>query len=130
MLTVFAKNYSSSVQATLFEMGRAVLKTAREISKIHIAMPNKHCPPINLAPFGLENKNELFVPTGEPHGQIEGTVTRRLSAHELQGFFPGIRKFDPGKPVEEIFAVADHDDAGAAGERDTAFNVPSSTSGG
>jgi urate oxidase len=76
MLTVFAKNFSPSVQVTLFEMGEAALKTAPEISKIHIAMPNKHCLLINLAPFGLENKNELFVPTDEPHGQIEGTVAR------------------------------------------------------
>jgi len=76
MLAVFAKNYSPSVQVTLFQMGEAALKTAPEISKVHIAMPNKHCLLINLKPFGLENKNELFVPTDEPHGQIEGTVAR------------------------------------------------------
>jgi urate oxidase len=76
MLKVFAKNCSPSVQATLFQMGEAALKVAKEISKIHIAMPNKHCLLINLKPFGLENKNELFVPTDEPHGQIEGTVVR------------------------------------------------------
>jgi urate oxidase len=76
LLTVFAKNFSPSVQAALFQMGGAALKIAPEISKIHIAMPNKHCLLINLKPFGLENKNELFVPTDEPHGQIEGTITR------------------------------------------------------
>jgi urate oxidase len=64
------------VQVTLFEMGEAALKAAPEISKINLAMPNKHCLPINLAPFGLDNRNELFVPTDEPHGQIEGTVSR------------------------------------------------------
>ncbi len=76
MLAIFAKNFSPSVQVTLFQMGEAALKVAPEISKIHIAMPNKHCLLINLKPFGLENKNELFVPTDEPHGQIEGTVAR------------------------------------------------------
>jgi urate oxidase len=76
MLGVFAKNFSPSVQVTLFQMGEAALKVANEISKISIAMPNKHCLLINLKPFGLENKNELFVPTDEPHGQIEGTVAR------------------------------------------------------
>ena len=76
MLAVFAKNFSPSVQVTLFQMGEAALKAAPEISKVHLAMPNKHCLLINLAPFGLENKNELFVPTDEPHGQIEGTVAR------------------------------------------------------
>jgi urate oxidase len=76
MLETFAKNFSPSVQVTLFQMGEAALKTTKEISKIRIAMPNKHCLLINLKPFGLENKNELFVPTDEPHGQIEGTVAR------------------------------------------------------
>jgi urate oxidase len=76
MLAVFAENYSPSVQVTLFQMGEAALQAAPEISQIHIAMPNKHCLPINLAPFGVENQNELFVPTDEPHGQIEGTVAR------------------------------------------------------
>jgi urate oxidase len=76
MLATFARNYSPSVQATLFQMGEAALKAAREISKIHLEMPNQHCLLINLAPFGLENRNELFVPTDEPHGQIEGTITR------------------------------------------------------
>ncbi|MGP8218049.1 MAG: factor-independent urate hydroxylase [Limisphaerales bacterium] len=76
MLAVFAKNYSPSVQATLFQMGEAALKTVPVISKVQLAMPNRHCLLINLSPFGLENKNELFVPTDEPHGQIEGTVSR------------------------------------------------------
>jgi urate oxidase len=76
MLEVFAKNFSPSVQVTLFQMGEAALKVSKEISKVSIAMPNKHCLLINLKPFGLENTNELFTPTDEPHGQIEGTVAR------------------------------------------------------
>lgn len=76
MLAVFAKNYSVSAQATLYQMGEATLKIAPEISEISIAMPNKHCLLINLSPFGLQNENELFVPTDEPHGQIEATISR------------------------------------------------------
>jgi urate oxidase len=76
MLAEFASNYSPSVQATLFEMGEAALKAASQISKITLAMPNKHCLLANLEPFGLENPNEIFIPTDEPHGQIEGTVCR------------------------------------------------------
>jgi urate oxidase len=76
LLAVFAENYSPSVQVTLFQMGEAALKAVKGISKIHIEMPNQHCLLINLKPFGLENKNELFVPTDEPHGQIEGTIAR------------------------------------------------------
>jgi len=76
MLRAFAENFSPSVQVTLFQMGEAALQAAPEVKKIHLAMPNKHCLLINLSPFGLENKNELFVPTDEPHGQIEGTIER------------------------------------------------------
>lgn len=76
MLKVFAKNYSPSVQATLYQMGEAALNAVREISKINIVMPNIHCLLINLKPFGMENKNEVFVPTEEPHGLIEGTIAR------------------------------------------------------
>jgi urate oxidase len=76
MLAAFALNYSPSVQVTLFQMGEAALKAVPEISQMTLAMPNKHCLLVNLAPFGLNNPNEIYVPTDEPHGQIEGTVTR------------------------------------------------------
>ncbi|MEY2539409.1 MAG: urate oxidase [Verrucomicrobiota bacterium] len=76
MLKVFAENYSPSAQATLFQMGEAALAVCREISQIDLIMPNKHCLLIDLSPFGLKNENEVFVPTDEPHGQIEATVAR------------------------------------------------------
>ena len=76
MLAVFAVNYSPSVQATLFQMGEAALAAAPEISRVSLVMPNKHCLLVNLAPLGLDNPNVIFVPTDEPHGLIEGTVTR------------------------------------------------------
>ena len=80
LLKTFALNYSVSVQATLFQMGEAALRAAPEITRITLALPNKHCLLVNLAPFGLENKNEIFVPTDEPHGQIEATVAREAGA--------------------------------------------------
>ncbi|HEY2124136.1 MAG TPA: urate oxidase [Chthoniobacterales bacterium] len=76
MLKVFAETYSPSAQTTLFQMGEAALAACAEVSRLDLAMPNKHCLLIDLAPFGLENNNEVFVPTDEPHGQIEATVTR------------------------------------------------------
>lgn len=76
MLAVFANNYSPSAQRSVYEMGEAALNACAEISRIELAMPNKHCLLINLKPFGLENENEVFVPTDEPHGQIEATVVR------------------------------------------------------
>ncbi|EEF59469.1 factor-independent urate hydroxylase [Pedosphaera parvula] len=76
MLAIFANNYSPSVQTTLYQMAEAALKAVPEISRVTLKMPNKHYLLINLKPFGLENNNEVFVPTEEPHGQIEATVTR------------------------------------------------------
>lgn len=76
MLKVFAENYSPSAQTTLFQMGEAALAACAEISHLDLAMPNKHYLLIDLARFGLENKNEVFVPTDEPHGQIEARVER------------------------------------------------------
>jgi urate oxidase len=58
-------------------MGEAALAACAEITRVHLAMPNKHYLLIDLAPFGLENRNEIFVPTDEPHGQIEATITRK-----------------------------------------------------
>ncbi|HEY2139605.1 MAG TPA: urate oxidase [Chthoniobacterales bacterium] len=76
MLTIFANSYSPSAQTTLFQMAEAALGACAEISKLDLAMPNKHCLLIDLAPFGLENNNELFVPTDEPHGDIMASVAR------------------------------------------------------
>lgn len=76
MLAVFANNYSTSAQASVYQMGAAALNACREIARLDLKMPNQHCVLINLKPFGLENENEVFVPTDEPHGQIEGSVVR------------------------------------------------------
>jgi urate oxidase len=76
MLAVFANKYSPSAQASVYQMGTAALQACPEISRVDMKMPNKHCLLINLKPFGLENHNDVFVPTDEPHGQIEGTVVR------------------------------------------------------
>lgn len=76
MLSVFANNYSPSAQASVYQMGEAALNACAQIARVDMKMPNKHCLLINLKPFGLENKNEVFVPTDEPHGLIEGSVMR------------------------------------------------------
>lgn len=76
MLKIFANNYSPSAQTTLFQMGSAALEAVREISKIELALPNKHYLLVDPSRFGVENKNEVFTPTDEPHGQIEAIVTR------------------------------------------------------
>ena len=76
LLDTFAKEFSPSVQNTLFLMGSAALAATPDISDIQLTMPNKHYLPISFKPFGLENDNEIFLPTDEPHGQIEARVSR------------------------------------------------------
>jgi urate oxidase len=76
LLEIFSKNFSPSVQRTLFEMGEAALAAAPEISEISLRMPNKHYFTANLSAFGMENPNVTFLPQDEPHGQIEAVVRR------------------------------------------------------
>ena len=76
LLRVFAQEFSVSVQATLFAMGRAALEAVAEIAQITLRMPNRHYLLFDLARFGLANANEVFYPIDEPHGQIEATVER------------------------------------------------------
>ena len=76
MLGVFAREHSVSVQATLFSMGRAALAAVPELARVTLRMPNRHYLTFDLTRFGLENTNEVFYPTDEPHGQIEATVER------------------------------------------------------
>jgi urate oxidase len=76
LLEVFATTYSTSVQDSLYRMGEAALAAVPEISEISMACPNMHFILMNLSAFGLDNHNEVFLPTDEPHGQIECTVGR------------------------------------------------------
>ena len=76
MLTVFTTTYSESVQDSLYRMGSAVLAAVPEVEEISMSCPNKHYLPIDLAPFDLDNDHAVFLPTDEPHGQIECTVGR------------------------------------------------------
>jgi urate oxidase len=76
LIREFAARFSPSVQATLFEMGSAVLDAEASVEEINLSMPNLHRNLVNLAPFELDNPNVLFVPTDEPHGSITASVTR------------------------------------------------------
>lgn len=76
LLRTFAAHDSMSVQHTLFDMGKAALEAAPEITRVKLTMPNLHHLPADLSPFGQDNPNHIFVPVDEPHGYIEATVVR------------------------------------------------------
>jgi urate oxidase len=76
LLETFAEHDSKSLQHTLYAMGEAVLDTFDRIGEIHLSLPNKHFNLVDLAPFGMDNPGEVFLPTDEPYGLIEATLRR------------------------------------------------------
>jgi len=76
LLQTFANHHSLSVQQTLYEIGKNILEVCKDITEISLTMPNKHYIPFNLEQFGMENHNEIFIPTDEPFGLIETTLKR------------------------------------------------------
>ena len=76
MLREFATTFSHGIQDSLYRMGEAALAAVPEAEAITMACPNKHYLPVSLDRFGLQADNTVFVPTDEPHGQIECTVGR------------------------------------------------------
>jgi urate oxidase len=78
LLETFATHVSRSVQHTLYAMGEAALAACADAGAITLTMPNRHHLLVDLAPFGLDNPNEIFVATEQPFGLIEATVARSL----------------------------------------------------
>ena len=44
------------------------------VCEVRLSLPNKHHYLVDLAPFGLRNDNEVYLPGDRPYGLIEGTV--------------------------------------------------------
>ncbi|MFZ1320094.1 MAG: urate oxidase [Ignavibacteria bacterium] len=74
ILITFADHNSLSVQHTLYECGKKVTEKCPEVKEIFLSMPNKHYLKFDLERFGIENNNEIFIPTDEPFGLIEGVI--------------------------------------------------------
>ena len=76
IIETFAAHDSLSVQHTLYAMGEAVLEKFPDIAEISLSLPNIHYLPVDLARLGLQNGNQIFLPTDEPHGLIEARLSR------------------------------------------------------
>ncbi len=76
LVETFARQQSASVQHTLYAMAEAALARRGEVSEIRLVLPNRHHLLVDLAPFGLDNPNEIFVATREPYGRIEAVIAR------------------------------------------------------
>src|SRR5204863_3741099 len=76
LVYTFAAHHSRSVQHTLYAMAEAALGSCAGIDEITLTLPNRHHLLVDLAPFGLDNPNEVFVATDQPFGLIEATIRR------------------------------------------------------
>jgi urate oxidase len=76
LVETFAGHDSRSVQHTLYSMAEAVLDACEDVSEVTLTLPNRHHLLVDLAPFGLDNPDEIFVATDQPFGLIEATVRR------------------------------------------------------
>jgi urate oxidase len=76
LIQAFAEHDSRSVQHTLYAMAEAALDACDDVSEVTLTLPNRHHLLVDLAPFGLDNPDEIFVATDQPSGLIEATVRR------------------------------------------------------
>lgn len=71
---------SPSVQSTLYQMAKAVLTRFQDIESIQLKMPNIHFLPVNLSskdgPPIVKFDDDVYLPTDEPHGSIEASLSR------------------------------------------------------
>jgi len=75
----FANEWSNSVQQVVHMVGQAAMAKHPEIDEMTLAMPNIHIMNYDIERFGLENNDEVYYPTDEPSGYLEGTYRRAKS---------------------------------------------------
>jgi urate oxidase len=76
LIEQFATLHSRALQQSLWEMGKAVLAAHEEIAEIRLSAPNKHHYLVDLSPFGLVNRGEVFHADDRPYGLIQCAVQR------------------------------------------------------
>jgi urate oxidase len=72
----FATVHSLALQQSLWEMGKAVLAAHEGIAEIRLSAPNKHHFLVDLSPYGLDNRGEIFHADDRPYGLIQCAVQR------------------------------------------------------
>jgi len=68
--------YSPSVQATLYDMGAAIVTNVPPIKDVKFTLPNIHFIP--MTPNGADHafNDDVYIATSEPHGTIKATVSK------------------------------------------------------
>ncbi|XP_072046161.1 uricase-like [Amphiura filiformis] len=68
--------YSPSVQNTLYIAEKQILEKIPQVERVDMEMPNVHYFLADLAKIGMQNNNEVFMPTEKPFGYIRGAIER------------------------------------------------------
>ena len=74
--TFVSHDDSESVQHTIHLLGNRALNLITEMQTIEINLPNSHYLLSNIADFGFQNDNEIFVPAPEPYGNIFAKMSK------------------------------------------------------
>lgn len=72
--------YSPSVQNTLYKAEEKILNSIPQIGYVEMVMPNIHYFTVNMAPFGMANKDEILMATDKPAGLIKAALSRKPKA--------------------------------------------------
>ncbi|KAL6762326.1 hypothetical protein V8C86DRAFT_2520231 [Haematococcus lacustris] len=73
--------YSPSMQSTLWGMGQLIMARVPEVVSVFFNTPNLHFLP--CAPKTSTFKDDVYVATSEPHGNIQCVITRGATAPHL-----------------------------------------------
>jgi urate oxidase len=76
LISAFAQTHSYSLQQTLYAMGTRLLEGLPSVAEVRLSLPNKHHFDVDMSPFGVDSKGEVFYAQDRPYGLIEGTVLR------------------------------------------------------
>jgi len=76
MLSSFSREYSPSVQRTMFLMAKAAFEISPHIDHLTLHLPNEHYFGFDVAKLGLPNDQTIFYPAKKPFGDIEATFSR------------------------------------------------------
>lgn len=76
ILDAFAEHDSRSVQHTLYAMARAALEQVPPLTEVRLRMSSQPPLAVDLRPFGMENTDEVFLPSEAPRGVMEAVVRR------------------------------------------------------
>ena len=74
--SVFAARYSPSVQRTLYQIGESLLEACPGVIQVGLKLPNVHFLGIDLSRFRRPGPSTVYLPTDEPHGEIEAVIRR------------------------------------------------------